>query len=71
MGDSPVLVTENPRIVEGAAALGRGIELPVSENDCGPTPWDPALAEAFNYRRHVVHEEFVINQLLSKSPPPA
>ena len=33
---------------------------------CGPTPWDPALEEAFDTRRLIVHEEFVLDEVLGE-----
>ena len=32
--------------------------------DCGTTPWDPGLRDAFDHRRLIVHEEFVLDRLL-------
>jgi len=34
--------------------------------DCGPTPWDPRLQGAFNHHRLIVHEEFVLNDVLTR-----
>ena len=33
---------------------------------CGPTPWDPALEEVFDTRRLIVHEEFVLDEVLGE-----
>lgn len=33
---------------------------------CGPTPWDPALEDAFDTRRLIVHEEFVLDEVLGE-----
>lgn len=32
---------------------------------CGPTGWDPALERVFEQGRQIIHEEFVINDLLN------
>ena len=43
-----------------------GAQLAVdTSGDCGTTPWDPSLREAFNSRRLIVHEESVIDSVLN------
>ena len=34
------------------------------DGECGYTPWDPKLRDAFNRRRLIVHEEFLLDHLL-------
>ncbi|MDE0496878.1 MAG: DUF2399 domain-containing protein [Acidimicrobiaceae bacterium] len=46
-------------------AADNGIELPSDPNACGPTPWDPDLAAEFAALRSVVHEELVVDELLT------
>ncbi len=41
-----------------------GVRLDRDARGCGPTPWDPALEEAFDARRLIVHEEFVLDEVL-------
>lgn len=41
-----------------------GVDLGLDTAAAGPTPWDPALERAFDDRRLVVHEEFVIDDVL-------
>ena len=43
-----------------------GVRLERESRDCGTTPWDPALQEAFERRRLVVHEEFVLDGVLDR-----
>ncbi len=49
-------------------AVGRaereGVWLDQDSRDCGPTPWNPALEEEFGAKRLIVHEEFVLDQVL-------
>jgi len=46
------------------AAEAEGVALPVDPSPAPPTPWDPALAEAFAADRRVVHEERLLPALL-------
>ena len=41
-----------------------GVALERDSRECGPTPWDPMLEQAFNERRLIVHEEFVLDEVL-------
>lgn len=50
-----------------AAADEDGVELPTEPTTPGPTPWDPDLQSTFDRHRLVVHEERLIEALLS--PP--
>ena len=43
-----------------------GVHLERSSKQCGPTPWDPKLEAAFEGRRLIVHEEFVLDSLLKE-----
>ena len=43
-----------------------GVRLDRDTKDCGATPWDPALKVAFNEARLMVHEEFVLDEVLSE-----
>lgn len=47
-----------------ADARTAGVELPRSATTAPPTPWDPALAVAFDEHRAVVHEERVMEEVL-------
>lgn len=40
------------------------VDLPVDDDPCGPTPWDPLLESEFARRRQIVHEELVLDDLL-------
>ena len=42
------------------------VRLPRDGGDCGPTPWDSALQTAWQDRQRVVHEEFVLDDVLGK-----
>ncbi|MGB7237964.1 MAG: DUF2399 domain-containing protein, partial [Rhodococcus sp. (in: high G+C Gram-positive bacteria)] len=46
-------------------AEASGTPLDIDSKPCGETPWDPALQSAFNDRRRVIHEEFVLDQVLN------
>ena len=43
-----------------------GVRLDTDIKDCGPTPWDPRLETAFNDGRLIVHEEFVLDEVLNE-----
>ena len=43
------------------------VQLERSAKGCGPTPWDPGLEAAFDDRRLIVHEEFVLDGVLSEA----
>ena len=43
------------------------VQLERSAKGCGPTPWDPGLEAAFNDRRLIVHEEFVLDGVLNEA----
>ena len=47
-----------------ADASAVGVELPRDPAVAPPTPWDPALAVAFDEHRAVVHEERVMDNVL-------
>jgi uncharacterized protein (TIGR02679 family) len=47
-------------------AHGDGVDLGLDAGTAGPTPWDPALERAFDDRRLVVHEEFVVDDVLRR-----
>lgn len=42
-------------------------EVPLTRSDkkCGATPWDPKLKKAFGRQRLIVHEEFVLDDVLT------
>ena len=42
-----------------------GVRLDPDARGCGPTPWDPRLEAVFGPERLVVHEEFVLDEVLS------
>lgn len=42
----------------------RGVPLPHESATVGPTPWDPSLEEEFDEHRRIVHEEFVVVEVL-------
>ncbi len=43
-----------------------GIRLEHDFGDCGATPWDPELQAAFRRHERVIHEEFVLDCVLSR-----
>ena len=43
-----------------------GVRLDEDAGDCGPTSWDPQLETAFDDRRLIIHEEFVLDDVLSE-----
>ena len=51
-------------------AIGRAergsVRLDRDTAGCGPTPWDPALEKVFDAQRLVVHEEFVLDEVLGE-----
>ena len=47
-------------------AESNGVRLDRDPRACGPTPWDPALEELFGARRLIVHEEFLLDELLGQ-----
>jgi uncharacterized protein (TIGR02679 family) len=47
-------------------ATRSGVRLATESRDCGVTPWDPPLQEAFERRRLAVHEEFVLDRVLDR-----
>ena len=46
-------------------ATNGGVRLEKDPKSCGPTPWDPSLEQAFDTLRLMVHEEFVLNEVLT------
>ena len=40
------------------------VSLTQSDKKCGPTPWDPKLKKEFGKHRLIVHEEFVVDDVL-------
>ena len=42
------------------------VQLERESRDCGATPWDPALQEAFTRHRLIVHEESVLDRVLDQ-----
>ncbi|MCY4102845.1 MAG: DUF2399 domain-containing protein [bacterium] len=49
-----------------AMAAQSAVRLERESRDCGPTPWDPALQEAVELHRLIVHEEFVLDRVLDR-----
>lgn len=47
-----------------AEADAEGAALPLEPHPPGPTPWDPALAEAFERERRIVHQERLLEELI-------
>ncbi|MCY4494513.1 MAG: DUF2399 domain-containing protein [Acidimicrobiaceae bacterium] len=47
-------------------AAQSNVELEREPRECGSTPWDPKLRDAFNRRRLIVHEEFLLDHLLDE-----
>jgi len=41
-----------------------GVRLEKDTKACGPTPWDPPLEPTFNRSRQIVHEEFLLDDVL-------
>lgn len=58
------------RHYEAAVRLAefRDVRLERDARECGATPWDPMLQEAFGRRRLIVHEEFLIDGVLDEFP---
>lgn len=52
------------------AADADGVTLPVDTSPPPPTPWDPALQEAFDRDRRIVHEERLLPGLLDLEGEP-
>ena len=48
-----------------AVAVREQVDLPIDRTDPGPTPWDESLREVFQASGRVVHEERLIDELLS------
>ena len=48
-------------------ASGNRVHLEHDTRGCGPTPWDPRLEAAFDNRRLIVHEEFVLDGVLNEA----
>ncbi|MPY95675.1 MAG: DUF2399 domain-containing protein [Acidimicrobiia bacterium] len=48
-----------------AVAERDGVVLPVDDRPAPPTPWDPALRDAFDRCRRIVHEERLLGDLLA------
>lgn len=44
-----------------------GVELPTDPAGSGPTGWDPSLTIEVDEHRRVVHQEFLVDQLLDPS----
>ena len=53
---------------ENAISLAGGnrVHLEHDTRGCGPTPWDPKLEAAFEDHRLIVHEEFVLDDVLDE-----
>lgn len=49
-----------------SSAERRRVGLRRDGSDCGPTPWDSALRVTYQRRRLMVHEEFVLEDVLGK-----
>ena len=49
-----------------AAAERDGATLPADPHRAPPTPWDPALQDAFDEQRRIVHEERLLDLLLDR-----
>ena len=47
-------------------AARRHVRLERDAKDCGPTPWDSALQAVYEERRLMVHEEFVLEDVLGR-----
>lgn len=45
-------------------AKRKRVRLQRGSGDCGPTPWDNSLQTVFEKRRMVIHEEFVVDDVL-------
>ncbi|OED42954.1 hypothetical protein AB833_04900 [Chromatiales bacterium (ex Bugula neritina AB1)] len=54
--------TDYVAAIEKAQAMD--INLPIDDKLCGETPWDPSLQHAMRKHRKVVHEEFLIDEVL-------
>lgn len=43
-----------------------GVRLERDTKGCGPTPWDPMLEEVFDAQRLIVHEEYLLDEVLGE-----
>ncbi|WP_211355092.1 DUF2399 domain-containing protein [Blastococcus colisei] len=64
-GCEPFLMTASAYVGALDEASAAGVELPRDPVAAPPTPWDPALAIAFNEHRGIVHEERVMDDVLA------
>ena len=53
---------------QGAVRMAdrNGVQLERSVKECGPTPWDPTLEVVFDEHRLILHEEFVLDEVLAR-----
>ena len=63
-GCEPIRMSTPDYLEALAEASAAGIELPRDAAAAPTTPWDPALAVAFDRHRAVVHEERVMDDVL-------
>lgn len=70
LGCRPYAMSDGDYEVACAQAAAERASLVFDGSPAGPTPWSPRLQEAFNHHhgRRVIHEEFVLNQLLAFDP---
>ena len=65
LGLKPWKMTSDDYTTAVEQAREAGVDLPTSERPAGSTPWDRSLQETFNATRSVVHEERLLDELLS------
>lgn len=65
LGCAPFLMTAADYREALAAASKGNVELPHDATPVPPTPWDVELAVAFQEHRRVVHEEQVMDEVLT------
>ena len=63
-GCRPWMMTANDYHRAISIAHEGGVRLELDTKACGPTPWDPPLEPAFNRSRQIVHEEYLLDDVL-------
>ena len=64
LGCTPWMMSGDEYAAACRLAASAGLDLPVADGPCGPTPWDDSLRSRFDEHRLVVHEELVLRRLL-------
>lgn len=64
-GSTPWMMAAGDYLNAIQKATEGGVRLEKDPKACGPTPWDPSLEQAFDTRRLMVHQEFVLDEVLT------